>query len=78
MLATLPASVKQWKSFVAGMGAMLVTGTVALRDWQMIHRPDPLQTQLAATLASLPSALTLDLQLPTSPSSNFPSNLDFV
>lgn len=60
VLATLPASVKQWKSFVAGMGAMLVTDTVALWDWQMMYRPDPLQTQLAATLAPLPSALTLE------------------
>lgn len=58
VLVAIPASVKPWKSFAVGMCTMLVISTVAVWGWQYLHRPDPLQTQLAASLAPLPSALT--------------------
>ncbi|MBH2847001.1 hypothetical protein I6U52_25255, partial [Serratia marcescens] len=58
VLSTMPAPVKQWKSFAAGMCTMLVISTVAVWGWLFLHRPDPLQTQLAASLAPLPAALT--------------------
>ena len=58
VLSSMPAPVKTWKSFAAGMGSMLVISTVAVWSWQSLHRPDPLQTQLAATLAPLPAPLT--------------------
>ncbi len=58
VLSTMPIPVKKWKSFVAGMCTMLVISTVAAWGWQYLHRPDPLQTQLAASLAPLPAPLT--------------------
>lgn len=54
VLATLPAPVKKWKSFVAGMGAMLAISVAAAGSWQYVNRPNPLQAQLAASLAPLP------------------------
>ncbi|NIY45960.1 hypothetical protein E2L00_00095 [Cedecea colo] len=58
VLAAMPTPVKKWKSFVAGMCTMLVISTVAAWSWQYLHRPDPLQIQLAASLAPLPATLT--------------------
>lgn len=58
VLTSVPVSVKHWKSFAVGMCSMLVISTVAMWSWQYLHRPDPLQNQLAATLAPLPEILT--------------------
>ncbi|MGQ3660815.1 VasL domain-containing protein [Citrobacter braakii] len=58
VLSTLPVPVKKWKSFVAGMCTMMVITTIAGWGWQYLHRPDPLQTQLAASLAPFPAPLT--------------------
>ena len=57
VLAAIPAPVKKWKSFAAGMCTMLVISTVAVWSWQYLHRPDLLQTRLAASLAPLPAPL---------------------
>lgn len=57
VLAAIPAPVKKWKSFAAGMCTMLVISTVAVWSWQYLHRPDPLQTRLAASLAPFPAPL---------------------
>lgn len=56
-LPAMPTAVNRWKSFAAGMGTMLVISTVAVWGWHSFHRPDPLQTQLAASLAPLPAPL---------------------
>ena len=58
VLSTMPAPVKTWKSFVAGMCTMLVISIVSVWSWHFLHRPDPLQTQLAASLAPFPAPLT--------------------
>lgn len=58
VLAAMPTPVKKWKSFSAGMCTMLIISAVAVWAWQFLHRPDPLQTQLAASLAPLPATLT--------------------
>ncbi|SUG23630.1 ImpA domain-containing protein [Salmonella enterica subsp. arizonae] len=58
VLSTMPVPVKKWKSFLAGMCTMLVIGIVAVWGWQFLHRPDPLQTQLAASLVPFPAPLT--------------------
>lgn len=58
VLAAMPAPVKKWKSFAAGMSAMLAISIVSVWGWQFLHQPDPLQTQLAASLAPLPVPLT--------------------
>ncbi|WPA29261.1 VasL domain-containing protein [Klebsiella quasipneumoniae] len=58
VLAAMPAPVKKWKSFAAGMCTILVIGIVAVWGWQFLHRPDPLRTQLAASLAPFPAPLT--------------------
>lgn len=58
VLAAMPTPVKKWKSFSAGMCTMLIISVVAVWSWQFLHRPDPLQTQLAASLAPLPATLT--------------------
>ena len=58
VLTTLPAPAKHGKSFVAGMCTMLVVSVATVWGWHLLHRPDPLQTQLAASLAPLPAALT--------------------
>lgn len=53
-----PTPVKKWKSFTAGMCTMLVITTVSVWGWQFFHRSDPLQTQLAASLAPFPATLS--------------------
>lgn len=58
VLAGVPTPIKKWKPFIAGMCTMLVITTVAVRGWQFLHRPDPLQTQLAASLAPFPATLS--------------------
>lgn len=58
VLAAMPAPVKKWKSFAAGMCTMLVISIVSVGSWHFLHRPDPLQTQLAALLAPFPAPLT--------------------
>lgn len=57
-LAAMPTPVKKWKSFVAGMCAMLVISIGAVWAWQYLSRPDPLQIQLAASLAPTPATLS--------------------
>ena len=52
--------VKPWKPFAAGMLTMLVVAGAAAWGWQALHQPDPAQTQLAATLAPLPAALSTE------------------
>ncbi|EWG64837.1 MULTISPECIES: VasL domain-containing protein [unclassified Enterobacter] len=71
VLSTMPAPVKKWKFFAAGMCTMLVISIVSVWSWHFLHRPDPLQTQLAASLAPFPSPLTseqLDMLRQQSPS----------
>ncbi|HGN9109573.1 TPA: VasL domain-containing protein [Enterobacter hormaechei] len=58
VLAAMPAPVKKWKSFAAGMCTMLVISIVSVWSWHFLHQPDPLQNQLAASLAPLPAPLT--------------------
>ncbi|EOZ7588071.1 VasL domain-containing protein [Pantoea sp. Pa-EAmG] len=58
VMAVMPAPVKKWKSFAAGMCTMLVISAAAVWGWQYLHRPDPLQTQLTASLAPFPAPLT--------------------
>ncbi|HDC4499233.1 TPA: type VI secretion system ImpA family N-terminal domain-containing protein [Enterobacter kobei] len=58
VLVAMPAPVKKWKSFAAGMCTMLVISIVSVWSWHFLHRPDPLQTQLAASLAPFPAPLT--------------------
>lgn len=58
VLSTMPAPVKKWKSFAAGMCTTLVISIVAVWGWRFLHRPDPLQTQLVASLAPFPVPLT--------------------
>ncbi|HAT1613594.1 TPA: hypothetical protein I8Y09_000239 [Raoultella ornithinolytica] len=58
VLSTMPAPVKKWKSFAAGMCTMLVISIVSVWSWHFLHRPDRLQNQLAASLAPFPAPLT--------------------
>ena len=58
VLAVMPAPVKKWKAFVAGMCTMLVVSVAIIWGWQSLLRPDPLKTQLAASLAPLPELLS--------------------
>ncbi|MBS0866138.1 VasL domain-containing protein [Enterobacter mori] len=58
VLSTIPVPVKKWKSFAAGMCTMLVISIITVWSWQYVHRPDPLRTQLAASLAPFPAPLT--------------------
>lgn len=58
VLATVPTPVKKWKSFTAGMCTMLMVSAATVWSWHFLHRPDPLQTQLAASLAPFPAPLT--------------------
>ncbi|OSN06506.1 VasL domain-containing protein [Lonsdalea iberica] len=57
VLAVMPTPVIKWKSFAAGLCTMLVISAVAVWSWRYLHRPDPLQTQLAASLAPFPAPL---------------------
>lgn len=71
VLAVMPAPVKKWKSFAAGMCTMLVISAAAVWGWQYLHRTDPLLTHLAVSLAPLPVPLTpeqLDMLRQQSPS----------
>ena len=71
VLAVMPAPVKKWKSFAAGMCTMLVISAAAVWGWLYLHRTDPLLTHLAASLAPLPVPLTpeqLDMLRQQSPS----------
>jgi type VI secretion system protein VasL len=58
ILAAIPAPVKKWPSFIAGMGTMLVVCMVTVGGWHVLHRPEPVQTRLAAFQVSLPTTLT--------------------
>lgn len=58
VLAAKPVPVKKWKSFAAGMCTMLVINMAAVWGGQYFHQPDPLQTQLTASLAPFPAPLT--------------------
>ncbi|MGR7721639.1 VasL domain-containing protein [Klebsiella aerogenes] len=58
VLAAVPTPVNKWKSFSAGMSTMLLISIVSVWGWQFLHRPDPLQIQLAASLAPFPAPLT--------------------
>lgn len=53
--ATPPSA---WKPFIAGIGTMLVVSIIAASGWYFLHRPDPLQTQLALSVTDLPAPLT--------------------
>ncbi len=71
VLTAEPTPVKKWKSFAAGMCTTLVVTIVAVWSWQFLHRADPLQAQLAASLAPLPAPLApeeLDMVRQQSPS----------
>jgi len=59
---------KWWRPFIAGMLTMLVMAGGTVGGWQAMHQPDPLQAQLAASLAPLPVALA-PAQLKTLPQS---------
>lgn len=48
----------KWQFFSAGMFTMLLISVVAVGGWQYLHRPDPLQAQLVASLAPVPATLT--------------------
>ncbi|MDW8846798.1 VasL domain-containing protein [Erwinia sp. MMLR14_017] len=54
----ITAAVNSWRSFFAGMSTMLVVSAATVWGWSVLHRPDPLQSQLAASLAPLPAVLT--------------------
>jgi len=58
VFTTVPASKKLWKPFAMGMFTMLMAGSVAVWGSHYLHRQDPLQAQLAASLAPLPSVLS--------------------
>lgn len=58
VLTAAPTPVKKWKSFAAGILTMLVISIITVWSWQYVHRPDPLQTQLAASLAPFPATLS--------------------
>lgn len=57
VLSVRSAPAKNWKFFTAGMCTMLAIGAATLWGWHVLHRPDPLQAQLAASLAPLPALL---------------------
>ncbi|OKB67238.1 hypothetical protein BHU62_07015 [Serratia marcescens] len=58
VLAAVPAPAKKWKSFAAGMCTMLGISVITMWGWQYLYHPDPLQTQLAASLAPFPAPLS--------------------
>lgn len=53
-----PAKAKKWHFFAAGMCSMLMISAATVWGWHVLHRPDPLQTRFAASLAPLPAILT--------------------
>ncbi|MEX3174023.1 VasL domain-containing protein [Serratia quinivorans] len=58
VLSAIPAPEKKWKFFTGGMFTMLVISLATVWGWHVLHRPDSLQTQFAASLAPLPAILT--------------------
>ncbi|EIY0669844.1 type VI secretion system ImpA family N-terminal domain-containing protein [Salmonella enterica] len=58
VLAAVPTPVKKWKFFAAGMCTMLVVSAATVWSWHFLHQPDPLQTQLTASLAPFPATLS--------------------
>ncbi|WP_345830755.1 VasL domain-containing protein [Erwinia sp. HDF1-3R] len=58
VLTPVPAPIKPWKSFAAGMCTMLVLSAGAAWGWHALHRPNPLYTQFAASLTPIPQLLT--------------------
>ncbi|SKC19587.1 type VI secretion system protein VasL [Kosakonia radicincitans] len=58
VLSVIPAPIKKWKFFAAGMCTMLAIGAATVWSWHVLRQPDPLQVQLAASLAPLPATLT--------------------
>jgi type VI secretion system protein VasL len=58
MVSVPPAPIKTWKYFAAGMFTMLVAGSAVVWGCQELHQPDPLRSQLGASLAPLPLMLT--------------------
>lgn len=65
VLSAIPVPAKLWKPFTAGIFTMLVAGSFAVWGWQYLHQPEPLRSQLAASLAPLPAILS-------------PANLDML
>lgn len=59
VLTEYPAPARPWKAFSAGMLTMLVVATTAVWGWHFLHQPDPLQTQLMASLSPRPATLTI-------------------
>lgn len=57
VLAAIPVQEKKWQPFAAGMCTMLVISAATVWGWHILHRPDPLQAQLSASLAPLPAIL---------------------
>ncbi|WP_436874172.1 VasL domain-containing protein [Kosakonia sacchari] len=57
VLTAIPVQVKKWKPFAAGMCTMLIISAATVWGWHALHRLDPLQTQLAASLAPFPAIL---------------------
>ena len=57
-VASRYAQAKPWKPFIAGMCVMLVISCAVVKGWQIWQRPDPLLSQLNASLQPLPEALT--------------------
>lgn len=55
----ISAPTRFWRPFTLGMLSMLLASTAILCSWHILHRPDPLQVQLMASLTSLPSVLPL-------------------
>ncbi|MGL4430101.1 MAG: VasL domain-containing protein [Silvania sp.] len=75
VLAAMSTPVKKWKSFAAGMCTMLVISFAAMWGWQCYHQPDPLQTQLTASLASFTAPLTPEQQRMLRQQSPLPKDL---
>ncbi|WP_255253686.1 VasL domain-containing protein [Kosakonia pseudosacchari] len=57
VLTAIPIQEKKWQPFAAGMCTMLVISAATVWGWHILHRPDPLQAQLSASLAPLPAIL---------------------
>jgi type VI secretion system protein VasL len=57
---TVPVQTKPWKPFIAGITTMLVVGSISLYSWNYLHRSDPVQVQLRASVAPLPMVLSAE------------------
>lgn len=71
----LPPSVSPWKSFTIGAFSMLVLGGAGLWGWQVFQRPDPLISQLNASLAPLPATLAEQQLATLKQKGNLPGDL---